>query len=281
MGKQYHPDANPGKDTTEQFQLVSRAYEVLKDPFLKKKYDKHGEAGIGTSAASDQRKESPVGNYGGNYGGTSQENVDLGNDFNSYSYGSGPGGAPGGVGGGGGGGGSSSGGVGSGVGGGRGAEVYSNPVGGGYNLCQDLHIDFNTALNGGEKTIRIRHLETCSDCAGDGIQPGSKVYTCDECQGTGVIMQQATTRTSWGNFDTKQTCVSCSGTGKLIEEYCYTCCGQGLMSTTKDIKVTIPPGIGNGRKLHVQGEGDAGPNGATPGDLYVFLKVKKDSIPRP
>jgi len=84
------------------------------------------------------------------------------------------------------------------------------------------------------------------------------------------------TRTPLGNFQTQQTCPSCRGTGQKVEEYCGTCSGQGLVSKTKQIKVTIPAGVEDGNKLRVRSEGDAGPNGGPAGDLYIFLKVKED-----
>ena len=47
-------DANPGKETRKMMQDVNQAYEVLKDAYLKKMFDKYGEKGTGTSAASDE-----------------------------------------------------------------------------------------------------------------------------------------------------------------------------------------------------------------------------------
>ena len=248
--KQFHPDANPGKDTTEQFQNVNRAYEVLNNPDLKKKYDMYGAAGVGTSAASDQQAGSPFGGPGG-FG----QEVDLGDIFDSFFGGGGGGGfgGPGGP-------------------GGRGRT--RGPVAG-DDLRFDLEIDFKTAVFGGEEKVRIRHLETCDTCGGDGVKPGSKVSTCNVCNGMGVTMQ--VTRTPLGNFQTQQTCSACRGTGQKVEEYCGTCSGQGLVSKTKQIKVTIPPGVENGNKLRVRGEGDAGPKGGPAGDLYIFLRVKEDA----
>lgn len=258
--KLLHPDANPDKDTTEQFQEVNRAYEVLTDPDLKTKYDRFGEGGIGTSASSDAAPSSPFG--GGGSGGFGQE-VDLGDIFDSFFGGGGRGG--GGRGGGGGGGGQSRGG---------GGQRTRGPVVG-DDLRFDLELDFKTAVFGGEEKVRIRHLETCVTCTGNGVKPGSKVSTCSSCAGQGVTVQ--VTRTPLGNFQTQQTCPTCRGTGQRIEEYCGTCGGQGVNQKTKQIKVTIPPGVEDGNKLRVRGEGDAGPNGGPAGDLYIFLKVKDDA----
>lgn len=243
LAKKYHPDANPGKDTTEQFQEINRAYEVLSNPELKQRYDTMGERGVGTSAASEAQG-SPFG--GGGFG----QEVDLGDIFDSFFGGGGRGGP-----------------------GGRGRP--RGPVAG-EDLRFDLEIDFKTAVFGGEEKVRIRHLEKCGTCEGSGVQPGSAVNTCRECQGTGVTMQ--VTRTPLGNFQTQQTCVTCRGTGQKVDQYCGTCSGQGLNQKSKQIKVTIPAGVEDGNKLRVRGEGDAGPNGGPAGDLYIFLKVKKDRM---
>lgn len=144
----------------------------------------------------------------------------------------------------------------------------------GDDLRFDLEIDFKTAVFGGEEKVRIRHLETCDTCGGNGVKPGSKVSTCSTCNGMGVTMQ--VTRTPLGNFQTQQTCPDCRGTGQKVEEYCGTCSGEGNVSKTKQIKVDIPPGVEDGNKLRVRGEGDAGPSGGPAGDLYIFLKVKPD-----
>lgn len=250
----YITDANPGSDTTEQFQAVNRAYEVLSDPELKTRYDRFGESGVGTSAASDASGGSPFGGAGGGYG----QQVDISDIFDSF-FGGGGGGGFGGPGGGR-------------PGGGR--QRTRGPITG-DDLRFDLEIDFKTAVFGGEEKVRIRHLETCNTCSGDGVKPGSSVTTCTTCNGMGVTMQ--VTRTPLGNFQTQQTCPDCRGTGQKVGEYCGTCSGQGTVSKTKQIKVTIPPGVEDGNKLRVRGEGDAGPSGGPAGDLYIFLKVKKDS----
>ena len=244
MAKQYHPDANKDTDTTEKFQEINRAYEVLSNDDLRAKYDRFGEAGIGTSAASDATAGSPFG-----YGGGFSQEVDLGDIFDTFFGGGGAGG------------------------GGRAGARRRGPIQG-DDLRFDLEIDFKTAVFGGEEKVRIRHLEKCETCDGSGVKPGSAVNTCRVCNGAGVTMQ--VTRTPLGNFQTQQTCSNCRGTGQKVEEYCGTCSGQGLTQKTKQIKVTIPAGVEDGNKLRVRGEGDAGPNGGPPGDLYIFLKVKED-----
>jgi len=253
LAKMYHPDAtldNP-EDTTEKFQEINRAHEVLSNPDLRKKYDMFGEQGIGTSAASDGMSGNPFGGAGSGFG----QEVDLSDIFDSFFGGNG-----GGMGG---------------MGGGRpsGGTRTRGPIIG-DDLRFDLEIDFKTAVFGGEEKVRIRHLETCDTCPGDGIKPGSKVRTCASCAGSGVTVQ--VTRTPLGNFQTQQTCPSCRGMGQIIDEYCGTCGGQGLNQKAKQIKVTIPPGVEDGNKLRVRGEGDAGPKGGPSGDLYIYLRVKED-----
>jgi len=246
LAKKFHPDANPGNDTTEKFQEINRAYEILSNPDLKQKYDMYGERAVGTSAASEGG--SP---FGGGAGGAGfGQEVDLGDIFDSF-FGGGGGGA-----------------------GRRGGGGRTRGPVAGDDLRFDLELDFKTAVFGGEEKVRIRHLEKCATCAGDGVQPGSRVNTCATCAGRGVTMQ--VTRTPLGNFQSQQSCAQCRGTGQEVEEYCGTCSGQGLVSKTKQIKVTIPAGVEDGNKLRVRGEGDVGPNGGPAGDLYIFLKVKED-----
>jgi len=254
LARTYHPDANPDGDKEEsnkKFQEINRAYQILSDEDLRKRYDMYGEAGVGTSAASQERGGRGGNPFGGGGGGF-QQDVDLGNIFDSFFGGGGMGGGGGGM------------------GGGR-RQQQRGPVAG-DDLRFDLEIDFKTAIFGGEEKVRIRHLEKCSTCTGDGVKPGSKVNTCNVCRGMGVTME--VTATPLGNFQTQQTCSSCRGSGQKVDEYCGTCSGKGQNSKTKQIKVTIPPGVENGNKLRVRAEGDAGPNGGPAGDLYIFLTVK-------
>ena len=41
------------------------------------------------------------------------------------------------------------------------------------------------------------------------------------------------------------------------------------------MQVTIPAGIDDGQRIAIEGQGEAGPRGGPPGDLYVAIKVRR------
>jgi molecular chaperone DnaJ len=145
----------------------------------------------------------------------------------------------------------------------------------GEDLRYDLKLEFREAVFGGEKQIKITHLETCNTCNGSGAKPGTKARTCSTCGGTGQVRRA--TRTPFGSFTQVSTCPTCNGTGQVIEEKCETCSGAGLLQKTKNLKITIPAGVDSGTRLRVTGEGDAGQKGGPAGDLYVYLFVQSDA----
>ena len=144
----------------------------------------------------------------------------------------------------------------------------------GDDLRFDLEIDFQTALFGGSKKIRITHLETCGTCSGSGVAPGSSVNTCGTCGGRGTVV--TTVNTILGRMQQQARCPTCGGTGQVVDKYCGTCDGKGTNKKSKQLTITIPPGVEDGNRLRVRGEGDAGPKGGPSGDLYVFLSVTAD-----
>jgi molecular chaperone DnaJ len=145
----------------------------------------------------------------------------------------------------------------------------------GDDLRFDLKLDFREAIFGGEKQIRITHLETCNTCGGTGAKPGTRPRTCTTCGGSGQIRRA--TRTPFGSFTQVSTCPTCNGTGQIVEEKCETCNGAGMNQVSKKLKITIPPGVDSGTRLRVSGEGDAGQRGGPAGDLYVYLFVQQDN----
>ncbi|MEM9005252.1 MAG: molecular chaperone DnaJ [Cyanobacteria bacterium P01_F01_bin.86] len=145
----------------------------------------------------------------------------------------------------------------------------------GDDLRLDLKLGFKEAIFGGEKEIKISHLETCSTCHGSGAKPGTRPSTCTTCGGSGQVRR--TTRTPFGSFAQVSTCPTCGGTGEMVEEPCETCGGSGHRQESKKLKITIPAGVDNGTRLRVSGEGDAGKRSGPAGDLYVYLFVEEDS----
>jgi molecular chaperone DnaJ len=138
----------------------------------------------------------------------------------------------------------------------------------GEDLRLDFKLKFREAVFGGEKEIRIRHLETCQTCKGSGARPGTGSRTCTTCNGTGQVRRA--TRTPFGTFAQVSVCPTCDGAGEVIEEKCDVCGGSGRKQETKKLKITIPAGVDNGMKLRVAREGDAGLKGGPPG-IYSFI----------
>jgi len=145
----------------------------------------------------------------------------------------------------------------------------------GDDLRLDLKLEFREAVFGGEKEIRIPHLENCNVCSGTGAKPGTRSRTCSTCSGGGQVRRA--TRTPFGSFTQVSVCPTCNGEGQVIEEKCEACGGVGRKQETKKLKITIPAGVDNGTRLRVSKEGDAGQRGGPPGDLYVYLFVEEDA----
>lgn len=142
----------------------------------------------------------------------------------------------------------------------------------GDDLRLDVDVPFEKAVFGAEQKIRFSHLESCGTCEGSGVKPGTKPRGCSACDGSGTVTQVV--RTPLGMFQQTGTCTTCRGTGEVVDEYCSACGGRGRNQTTKQLMITVPAGVDTGSRLRVRGEGDAGPRGGPPGDLYVMLRVK-------
>lgn len=142
----------------------------------------------------------------------------------------------------------------------------------GADLRYNLSIDFNEAVFGAEKKIKIPRHEECRTCSGTGAHPDSGTVTCSTCQGQGEIQYRQ------GFITIARTCSACHGEGSVIRKRCEECYGEGRIQTTKELTVKIPAGIPDGARLRISGGGEAGSYGGPPGDLYVDVSVKKDPI---
>lgn len=157
-------------------------------------------------------------------------------------------------------------------GGGGGARGGRGGAQRGSDLRYNLEVTLEEAVAGTEVKIPIPTLVSCSSCDGSGAAKGSKVLTCTTCHGHGAVRMQQ------GFFSVQQTCPTCRGSGKQIKDPCKSCHGQGRVQETKTLSVKIPPGVDNGDRIRLSGEGEAGEAGAPPGDLYVQIAVKEHAI---
>lgn len=146
----------------------------------------------------------------------------------------------------------------------------------GSDIRTDLEITLKEAAFGLEREIRVPRVETCGTCGGSRAAAGSKPQTCSTCNGTGQI--QFSQNTPFGRIMQTRGCDRCNGTGKIIDKPCPTCHGTGHIRKTRNIKVNVPPGVDNGSRLRLAGEGEAGKMGAPSGDLYVYIHVKPHRV---
>ncbi|HOJ77816.1 MAG TPA: molecular chaperone DnaJ [Bacillota bacterium] len=158
-------------------------------------------------------------------------------------------------------------------GGGRGGSQRRNGPQRGNDLRFDMEITFEEAAFGKDATIEIPRTETCPTCSGNRAKPGTPIKTCTNCNGTGQV--QVTQATAFGRFVNVRTCEHCHGEGKVIETPCTGCHGTGRVRKNRKIDVKVPAGVENGSRLRVAGEGEAGLRGGSPGDLYIYIYVKK------
>jgi molecular chaperone DnaJ len=145
----------------------------------------------------------------------------------------------------------------------RGRRGGSRPARG-NDLRYDLHLEFMEAVFGKEVTLNIPRSITCSTCSGSGAKAGTQPVTCTGCQGRGQV------RYSQGIFAVVRTCPQCGGAGK---DPCASCAGAGRVREEKQITVRIKPGVYDGARLPLPGEGESGYNGGPAGNLYLFIQV--------
>lgn len=240
LARKYHPDINKEPDAEDRFKQINRAYEVLSQPEVRARYDRFGEAGVSGSA------EGPGFSDMGDMGGFAEI-------FETFFSGFGGAGGMGGM----------------------GQQSRRRGPTRGDDLRLDLKLEFRDVVFGGEKEIRVTHLETCQTCEGSGARPGTRPQTCSTCGGTGQVRRA--TRTPFGSFAQVMACPTCDGTGQMIAEKCDDCGGAGLKQVKKKLKISIPPGVDSGTRLRVASEGNAGQRGGPAGDLYVYLFVAEDA----
>jgi len=155
---------------------------------------------------------------------------------------------------------------------GGGRRAGRNAVFRGADLRYELSLDLEQAVFGTSTEIDFQTVKECTECGGSGAARGHTPATCETCAGSGQV------RISQGIFAVQQTCPRCKGRGSIIKDPCPKCAGHGRMRTNKRLSVKVPPGVDNGDRIRLAGEGEAGRNGGPAGDLYVEIAVREHPI---
>ncbi|MCW1428442.1 molecular chaperone DnaJ [Novosphingobium sp. JCM 18896] len=142
----------------------------------------------------------------------------------------------------------------------------------GADLRYDMEISLDEAFHGKSAQIEIEVSQVCEPCDGQGAEPGTGTRRCTLCGGHGKVRSQQ------GFFMVERTCPTCHGRGEVIEKPCRSCGGEGRVDKPQTLEVNVPPGVDSGTRIRVAGKGEAGPFGAPPGDLYIFLHVKRHKV---
>ncbi|MGI8940014.1 MAG: molecular chaperone DnaJ [Iamia sp.] len=242
LARELHPDANPGNARAEQrFKDVSAAYDVIGDADKRKEYDEvRALAAQGGGFGPGGFGPGGAGGFGP--GGATFDAGDLGDLGAVFGnlFGRGRGRS-----------------------GGR-AGRRPQP---GHDLETDLHLSFADAVNGVTTTVGLLADAVCSTCDGVGAAPGTRPTTCPRCGGQGSIAEDQ------GPFSFSTPCPQCSGRGSIIEDPCPTCRGTGIERRPREVKVRIPAGVTDGKRIRVKSRGTPGRDGGPAGDLYVVCRV--------
>ena len=142
----------------------------------------------------------------------------------------------------------------------------------GADLRYNMEIALEDAFKGRQPEIRVPTSATCTGCSGSGAEGGAQPVTCPTCQGAGRVRAQQ------GFFTIERTCPNCQGQGRVIDHPCVECHGSGRSRREKTLAVNIPPGVEDGTRIRVAGEGEAGLRGGPPGDLYIFLSIRPHAL---
>jgi len=142
----------------------------------------------------------------------------------------------------------------------------------GSDLKYVLDITLEEAVKGTNPKIKIPTLVECMECLGSGAKKGTEPMDCLQCGGSGQVTSRQ------GFFSLQQTCPRCRGAGRVISDPCVKCHGQGRIQERKTLSVKVPAGVDTGDRIRLSGQGEAGPNGGPPGDLYVQIQVNDHPI---
>jgi molecular chaperone DnaJ len=241
VAMQFHPDRNPGDAAAEEkFKEAASAYEILSDADKKAKYDRYGHAAFGPGTSG-----------GGHPGGMNTDDIfsQFGDIFGDDMFGSFFGGG----------------------GGRRGGGGASKARGQrGSNLRIKLKLTFEEIAKGVNKNVKVKKHVICTTCGGNGAKDKGSIQSCSGCNGTGQVRR--VTNTFLGQMQTVTTCPTCNGEGTSVTAKCSGCKGEGRVYGEETISIDIPAGVQEGMQLSMNGKGNAGERGGTPGDLIIQIE---------
>jgi len=231
-----HPDRNQASDAEEKFKELTEAYEVLKDPDKRARYDRYGKAGLAGSG-------SQPGYHGFHHVDLTEALNIFMRDFGGFEslFGQGT----------------------------RGGDSHR-----GQDIRVNVRISLAEVATGAKRTIKLKTLDRCPACDGSGARKGTKPAACATCGGSGEVRRAA--RSMFGQFVSVSPCPTCAGEGVVIASPCEECRGDGRVRAEKSIQVEIPAGVSENNYLTLRGQGAVGSRNAPPGDLLVMIEVKGD-----
>ncbi|MCH8495271.1 MAG: molecular chaperone DnaJ [Balneolales bacterium] len=233
---EYHPDRNKDNPDSERlFKEAAEAFDVLKDPNKKARYDQFGHQGMNTGGYREP-----------DFQGFSMEDIfsQFGDIFGQDMFGGG---------------------------GGRRGQARSRRSAGrpGDDMKINLKLTLEEIAFGVEKKLKVKKHIICDSCSGTGAESSSDFMTCPTCNGMGEVRQVS--RTMFGQFVNVQACPTCQGEGRTVKNKCKSCGGEGRTKSEETVKVKIPSGVGKGNYLTLRGQGNAGIRGGEAGDLIVVI----------
>ena len=239
MAIKYHPDRNPDdKEAEAKFKEAAEAYDVLRDPQKRARYDQFGPEGV---------------NGAGGFGGGGMNMDDIFSMFGDIFGGRG-GGFGGGFGGF------------SGFGGGGSQQRRYR----GSDLRVKVKLTLKEISTGVEKKFKLKKYVPCDQCHGTGAEGDGGSETCPTCKGSGSVIRNQ--QTILGTMQTRVTCSTCGGEGKIIKNKCKKCGGDGIVYGEEVVSVNIPAGVAEGMQLSMGGKGNAGKHNGVAGDLLILVE---------
>ncbi len=234
MAIKYHPDRNPGdKEAEEKFKEAAEAYDVLRDPQKRARYDQFGPEGV---------------HGAGGFGGQSMNMDDIFSMFGDIFGGHGFGG------------------FGGGFGGGRARKPQFR----GGDLRLKVRLNLQDIATGVTKKFKVKKKVTCTHCHGSGAEGSNATETCPTCHGNGYVVK--TQQSIFGMMQTQGVCPTCGGEGTIIKNKCKVCGGEGVVDGEEVIEVKIPAGVADGMVVNVPGKGHAARRNGVPGDIQVYIE---------